>query len=74
MEQEQKREARVKAMRQMILSCKFKLEDSSEDKSHVKKDLSDFPKEIKENSEDGGTSSKKRAKRRPSLLTGKNFQ
>jgi len=47
MEQEQKREARVKAIRQMILSCKRKLNGSSEDKSHVKEE----PKEMEEDFE-----------------------
>jgi len=38
-------------MRQWILSSTVKLEDSSEDKSYVRKDLSDFSKEMEEDSE-----------------------
>jgi len=63
--------ARMKAMRQMILSRTHKLEHFNENKSYyVKEDLADFPEE---DSEDCKSPSRKRAKLSISSLTGKNF-
>jgi len=70
----QRREARIKAIRERTLSCAIKLKDSNEDKSHqVKKYLSDFPKET-EDFEDSEPPSKKRAMGSTSSVTGKKFQ
>jgi len=77
MDQEQKREARAKAIRQMILSCAVKLKDSSENTSYHRlpqtEVLSAFLKKTDDDSEDSKPPSEKRAKR-TSSLTGENFQ